>query len=429
MYAIWIIEYDTELPSWANKYTSLARGAYYYPQMQVGIIVILFTGLKEDYYSREMGERIINEERDRQDRAYRNGQSPSSPCIEGRRGSHSAKMGQQNSPMTNQQNPNFGYVRRSTGCGIGSSGTVSSTKYSIPVYGNNGKMSLSGMKDMLTPEEFKAAHAALAIATGSGQSTPATAAHHPSPYAVITATSGPVNSPKTRTKVKVSGGTQTPNDMQHEMAAGRTGRHSSLGYPHPHQYGGPHSHHDMEYASSVTSSRNSGSYSSRYDPSNGGGSGAAYKSLSLTTPTATQLSQSLRERILGSQSLPKGATAADYAALLAAIQAQNQQIYGTPNSSKDRMSRYLSSKMNDGSLSDYCNYSEIQGYVAAGSNSGASNGNNGGPGAYSWMRHSTGYASSITSAPTRLMGGGEQYNILPCSILHSQKKSWACKSL
>ncbi|XP_035704114.1 protein sickie isoform X4 [Folsomia candida] len=380
-------------------------------------------GLKEDYYGREMGERLIKEERDRQDHSYRIG-PPSSPSVDEKR-SHSAKMGQSfgAGSANQQQNPNFGYVRRSTGCGIGSSGSglngggghsssVSNTKYSIPVYGNNGKMSLSGMKEMLTPEEFKAAHAALAIATGGP-----TAAHHPSPYAVITATIGQP-SPKTRTKVKVSGGTQTPNDI-HEMSS--SGRHSSLGYPgqHHHYYagsGGPNSQQnpESEYGS-VASSRNSGSYSSsRYDPTNGsgggggGGSGAAYKSLSLTTPTASQLSQSLRERILGSQSLPKGATAADYAALLAAIQAQNQQIYGTPNASKDRMSRYLSCKtMNDGSLSDtggYSNYSEIQAYALS---SPAVTGppNNNGTGPYPWMRHSTGYASSITSAPTRLMGG------------------------
>lgn len=236
------------------------------------------------------------------------------------------------------QTPNFGYVKRSTGCGGGGGGTsVSNTKYSIPIYAN-GKV--------MTAEEFKAAHAALAMQV-SGQQTP-----------------------KTRTKVKVSGGTQTPADLG--------GRHSSLGHAHQ-QYP-----QESEYYSS-SSTRNSGSF--------------AYKSLSLTTPTATQLSQNLRERILGSQSLPKGATSADYAALLAAIQQQNQQIYGTPNLSKERMSRYFSCKaMNDGNSE----YSEIQNYAQAPHPNG---GGVGGGGQYSWMRHSTGYASSITSAPTRLIGG------------------------
>jgi hypothetical protein len=387
--------------------------------------------LKEDFYgSREMGDRAVKEDREKfqqQDRHSRshsshghggsNRSSGGSASGDGKR-AHSAKITQSSGTqqLQQQQQPNFGYVRRSTGSGIGGSGhSVSNTKYSIPVNGN-GKMSLGGMKDMLTAEELKAAHAAYAIAA-SGGASPASPYHgsnpHVSPYSVIT-TAGQSSSPspKIRTKVKVSGGTQTTNDL-HELSSQH--QQHTLGQSHHHHHHHPGQHYsghygmsgmasgsEAEYASS-TCSRNSGSFSG----------GIAYKSLSLTTPTATQLSQSLRERILGSHSLPKGATAADYAALLAAIQNQEQQIYGTPNTSKDRMSRYLNSKammMNDGSMSDndvYSNlpkYAQMQGYGGMTLPSGAGSGHsNSSP--YSWMRHSTGYASSITSAPTRLMGG------------------------
>lgn len=177
-------------------------------------------------------------------------------------------------------------------------------------------------------------------------------------------------SPKTRTKVKVSGGTQTTNDLheinrhhqQHHhgvsmsIAAGSGG--GSLQRPPQHHYGHHNSTGDVvEYASSTASGN-----------STSGVTAAGLKSLSLTSPTAAQLSQSLRERILGSQSLPKGATtSADYAAILATIQKQQQlaSVYGTPNASKERMSRYhkaaaaagvsgsgVAGHLNDGSLSD-----------------------------------------------------------------------------
>lgn len=81
---------------------------------------------------------------------------------------------------------------------------------------------------------------------------------------------------KTRTRVKVSGGTQTTNDLS--------------------------STQDYVSLQSV-------------------------KSMSLTSPTAAQLSESLRQRILlGSHSLPKGASA-DYAAILASIQQQQHQLH------------------------------------------------------------------------------------------------------
>lgn len=276
---------------------------------------------------------------------------------------------------------------------------------------------------MMTQEEYKQALAAAASAAAASQI---------SPYSVITtiqqqracAASLVNQSPKTRTKVKVSGGTQTTNDL-HDMT-NRGGNGAIYGH-HPHHHG-VHYHHsqtlpghasssnisintntnnsESEYAAS-TSSRNSGSFA----PPSTSSSQQQIKSMSLTSPTAAQLSQSLRERILGSQSLPKGATSsADYAAILATIQHQQQvsQIYGTPNFNRERMSRYAGvtkSTMNDGSMSDagcgYATYSEI--YASTSSPSGPNAASGGTP--YSWMRHSTGYASSNASAPTRLLGG------------------------
>lgn len=337
----------------------------------------------------------------------------------------------------------FGFMRRPVPSGNGGN----SAKYAVPVTtvpGPGGKVGGMGREQLLTPEEYSKAHSALVAATSHSS--------HISPYSVITTIQQQqqqqqhppsCQSPKIRTKVKVSGGTQTTNDL-HEMGTnGRGGSAHAALYAQHHHMLQHHPHHSQtlpghasgssmanqsegDYASSVYS-RNSGSFASSSQQQ--GTSSSGYKSLSLTTPTAAQLSQSLRERILGSQSLPKGATSsADYAAILAAIQQQqqhhhhhhlqHQQIYGTPNSSRDRMSRYAAAAaaaaasgnggsngstgkngMNDGSLSDaggYVAYSEI---YAAGAGQGS------GSNPFSWMRHSTGYASSITSAPTRLIGG------------------------
>lgn len=355
-------------------------------------------------------------------------------------------------------------MRRPNGGGGGNGSCNSANKYAVPVTTASGKVAMvggvgggvmRGEQMMMTAEEYKQ-HLANA-----------SSASHISPYSVITTIQQQggmppsAQSPKTRTKVKVSGGTQTTNDL-HEMGGSRVGSggsHSTLyaQHQHPHhQHHMLHHHHhhhsqtlpghgssgagvasgnpsEGEYAAS-SCSRNSGSFAPSSSASLSS-SQQQIKSLSLTTPTAAQLSQSLRERILGSQSLPKGATSsADYAAILAAIQQQqqhhhhlqHQQIYGTPNSSRDRMSRYAAAAaaaaaassgsnstsgttgngknlINDGSLSDaaggYAAYNEI--YASTGGVGGASSGTN----PYSWMRHSTGYASSITSAPNRLIGG------------------------
>ena len=336
----------------------------------------LVLGMKEEYYGKEMADRMIKAEHYR-NASHQNGSSGSSD------GSGSKRSGKGGMPVS------FGYVKRSTGSGSSAGGNgVSMTKYSIPV---NGKVH----------EDYKGAHISLmpkdGIQGGSGPSMNGGDVNMSMGIHYVPSSSNSAASPKVRTKVKVSGGTQTTNDL-HEMNRHHH-QHQHLHHHNMLQQQPPLQHHnsanDVEYASS-TCSRNSGSYSSQSAP---------FKSLSLTTPTATQLSQSLRERILGSQSLPKGATSsADYAAILASIQHQqhlNQQVYGTPNASKDRMSRYNKMIMNDGSLSDtggYANYADIQAFAHINS------GNPGGS-AYPWTRHSTGYASSITSAPNRLIGG------------------------
>lgn len=63
--------------------------------------------------------------------------------------------------------------------------------------------------------------------------------------------------------------------------------------------------------------------------------------------------------------------------------------------------------MNDGSLSDAGGYAAYNEIYASSTGGPAGIGNT----PYSWMRHSTGYASSITSAPTRLIGGKEAITI------------------
>ncbi|CAL8120133.1 unnamed protein product [Orchesella dallaii] len=400
-------------------------------------------GIKEDHYGKETIDKCERQQRSGAGGHTSSGSSGSSSSgggggSDGTKRSKGLGVGSASAGVgigVGLQSPGapggFGFMRRpSAGIQGGNNIPSNSPKYAVPVT-VSGKM--VGMRDMMTADEFKQAHAALAAATSSCSS-------HMSPYSVITtiqqqqsSAPGSAQSPKARTKVKVSGGTQTTNDL-HEMSRGHSAtlyaqQHQQQQHQQQHQHH-PHQHHSQtlpghghgsssnagevsEYASS-TCSRNSGSFASSSHQQPGGGSSssaAGYKSLSLTTPTAAQLSQSLRERILGSQSLPKGATSsADYAAILAAIQhqQQHQQIYGTPNSSRDRMARYAAASasnggtknmMNDGSLSDaggYAAYSEI--YASTAGVSGST--------PYSWMRHSTGYASSITSAPNRLIGVG-----------------------
>ncbi|KAK3876795.1 hypothetical protein Pcinc_018438 [Petrolisthes cinctipes] len=145
-----------------------------------------------------------------------------------------------------------------------------------------------------------------------------------------------------RTKVKVSGGTQTTSDL-HYMSSGV--------------------HSDGEYSS--------GSLGRKYQ----------LKSYSLNGPVAAQLSQSVRERIMQS---PYGKVH---------VGASGDYVQYSPSSPyfRERSPRI---KPTDGSLSDspYSNYAEIQ---YAGSPYGSP---------YSWVSRSN-YAGSVASAPTRPVGG------------------------
>ncbi|XP_074101205.1 sickie isoform X2 [Cotesia typhae] len=136
-----------------------------------------------------------------------------------------------------------------------------------------------------------------------------------------------------RTKVKVSGGTQTcTTELQANSAANQ-------------------SHH--------------------------------YKSYSLTGPSASQLSQSVRDRLmLGSQSLPKPGSP-EFTALFASAHHRDRGGNAGP-ATAGFSPRVL--KPSDGSLSDTCsNYAapDIQSYYAPNS-----------PYATSWMRHSNTYTPS-----------------------------------
>ncbi|XP_063244116.1 protein sickie isoform X2 [Bacillus rossius redtenbacheri] len=119
-----------------------------------------------------------------------------------------------------------------------------------------------------------------------------------------------------------------------------------------------------------------------------------YKSYSLTGPSASQLSQNVRDRLLlGSQSLLKPGPGGDYAGFY---------YRGQPRVMKPT----------DGSLSDttYSNYADVQNYYA-----------NSSPYS-SWLRHSATYTASL---PTRASSGGlaeadsvESLCSLPAQLQH-----------
>lgn len=117
---------------------------------------------------------------------------------------------------------------------------------------------------------------------------------------------------------------------------------------------------------------------------------AHFKSYSLTGPSANQLSQCVRDRLLGSQSLPKPGSN-DYAALFHQHRQQQQQ-----------QQQQRQHKPTDGSLSDttYSNYSEIQNYYS--NNSPYS----------SWLRNSSAYTASL---PTRASTGKHFFLIKLCN--------------
>ncbi|KAK0172666.1 hypothetical protein PV328_005959 [Microctonus aethiopoides] len=138
-----------------------------------------------------------------------------------------------------------------------------------------------------------------------------------------------------RTKVKVSGGTQTcTTELQANSTAANQGHH--------------------------------------------------YKSYSLTGASASQLSQSVRDRLmLGSQSLPKPGSP-EFTALFASAHHRDRSGGAGGPATSNFTPRVL--KPSDGSLSDTCsNYAapDLQGYYAPNS-----------PYATSWMRHSNTYTPS-----------------------------------
>lgn len=119
--------------------------------------------------------------------------------------------------------------------------------------------------------------------------------------------------------------------------------------------------------------------------------GHHYKSYSLTGPSASQLSQSVRDRLLlGSQSLPKPGSP-EFTALFAAAHHRERGTGAGPVSASFSP-RVL--KPSDGSLSDTCsNYAapDLPGYYTPNS-----------PYATSWMRHSNTYTPSGRSQGTYL---------------------------
>ncbi|XP_072747165.1 protein sickie isoform X7 [Anoplolepis gracilipes] len=118
--------------------------------------------------------------------------------------------------------------------------------------------------------------------------------------------------------------------------------------------------------------------------SSGSNQGHHYKSYSLTGPSASQLSQSVRDRLmLGSQSLPKPGSPEFTALFASAHHRERGTGIGPANTSFSP--RVL--KPSDGSLSDTCsNYAapDLQGYYGTPNS----------PYTTSWMRHSNTYTPS-----------------------------------
>ncbi|EGI61065.1 Protein sickie, partial [Acromyrmex echinatior] len=118
--------------------------------------------------------------------------------------------------------------------------------------------------------------------------------------------------------------------------------------------------------------------------SSGSNQGHHYKSYSLTGPSASQLSQSVRDRLmLGSQSLPKPGSP-EFTALFASAH-HRERGAGVGPTSASFSPRVL--KPSDGSLSDTCsNYAapDLQGYYGTPNS----------PYTTSWMRHSNTYTPS-----------------------------------
>lgn len=143
--------------------------------------------------------------------------------------------------------------------------------------------------------------------------------------------------------------------------------------------------------------------------------GHHYKSYSLTGPSASQLSQSVRDRLmLGSQSLPKPGSP-EFTALFAAAHHRERANGGGGNNSGASCGNNSNSggsttsnfsprvlKPSDGSLSDTCStYAapDMQGYYAPNS-----------PYTTSWMRHSNTYTPSGRSQGKFIITKSENIN-------------------
>lgn len=127
--------------------------------------------------------------------------------------------------------------------------------------------------------------------------------------------------------------------------------------------------------------------------SSGSNQGHHYKSYSLTGPSASQLSQSVRDRLmLGSQSLPKPGSP-EFTALFASAH-HRERGAGVGPANASFSPRVL--KPSDGSLSDTCsNYAapDLQGYYGTPNS----------PYTTSWMRHSNTYTPSGRSQGNKAM--------------------------
>ena len=129
--------------------------------------------------------------------------------------------------------------------------------------------------------------------------------------------------------------------------------------------------------------------------------GHHYKSYSLTGASASQLSQSVRDRLmLGSQSLPKPGSP-EFTAFFAAAHHRERGNSGGPSSSSFSP-RVL--KPSDGSLSDTCStYAapDLQGYYGSPNS----------PYTTSWMRHSNTYTPSGRSQGMKIIAWRKLHGI------------------
>ncbi|KAI4492848.1 hypothetical protein M0804_002639 [Polistes exclamans] len=192
---------------------------------------------------------------------------------------------------------------------------------------------------------------------------------------------------------KVSSGTSTGNSSNSSGSSNKVrGVPQSFGYVKRHSAGTSPSPNGVQNGSKDATTRTAqvkvsgGTQTCTTElqaNSSSSNQGHHYKSYSLTGPSASQLSQSVRDRLmLGSQSLPKPGSP-EFTALFAAAHYRERGAGGGPVNASFSP-RVL--KPSDGSLSDTCsNYAapDLPGYYTPNS-----------PYATSWMRHSNTYTPS-----------------------------------